>query len=198
MGRSSPPPAPAARSAGQPASQGRSRLRRHGSATRRARLLAAYHPGPLRAKRRSRRSLPSQVEASSARSTGCWASAFWTLLSGSLAFEANQPNTELFINLLLILGFGVVAQLRPGRRSLGLCLTAGLLVGIASLFKQVVVAWFLAVGVAYLIHHRKSPTFWRQTGTQALVKVAMLQGICDRQAEMLDSWHNPMSGVAVV
>ena len=36
------------------------------------------------------------------------------------------------------------------------------------------------------------------TGTQTLVKVAMLQGIHDRQAEMLDSWHNPMSGVAVV
>ena len=36
------------------------------------------------------------------------------------------------------------------------------------------------------------------TGTQALVKVAMLQGNCDRQAEMLDGWHNPMSGVAVV
>ena len=36
------------------------------------------------------------------------------------------------------------------------------------------------------------------TGTQALVKVAMLQGNCDRQAEMLESWHNPMSGVAVV
>ena len=36
------------------------------------------------------------------------------------------------------------------------------------------------------------------TGTQALVKVATRQGIRDRQAEMLDSWHNPMSGVAVV
>jgi hypothetical protein len=36
------------------------------------------------------------------------------------------------------------------------------------------------------------------TSTQALVKVTMLQGICDRQAEMLDSWHNPMFGVAVV
>ena len=34
--------------------------------------------------------------------------------------------------------------------------------------------------------------------TQTLVKVAMLQGNCDRQAKMLDSWHNPMSGVAVV
>ena len=36
------------------------------------------------------------------------------------------------------------------------------------------------------------------TGTQTLVKVAIRQGIRDRQAEMLDSWHNPMSGVAVV
>ena len=36
------------------------------------------------------------------------------------------------------------------------------------------------------------------TGTQALIKVAMLQGICDQQAEMLASWHNPMSRVAVV
>ena len=36
------------------------------------------------------------------------------------------------------------------------------------------------------------------TATQALVKVAMRQGIRDWQAEMLDSWHNPMAGVAVV
>ena len=36
------------------------------------------------------------------------------------------------------------------------------------------------------------------TGTQTLVKVAIRQGIRDRQAEMLDSWHNPMPGVAVV
>ena len=34
--------------------------------------------------------------------------------------------------------------------------------------------------------------------TQTLVKVAMLQGMRDRQAEMLETWHNPMSGVAVV
>ena len=36
------------------------------------------------------------------------------------------------------------------------------------------------------------------TGTQTLVKAAIRQGIRDRQAEMLDTWHNPMSGVAVV
>ena len=36
------------------------------------------------------------------------------------------------------------------------------------------------------------------TDTQALVKVALLQGIRDRQAELLDSWHNPLARVAVV
>ena len=36
------------------------------------------------------------------------------------------------------------------------------------------------------------------TGTQALVKVAMLQGIRDRQAELLDSWHNPLPQADVV
>ena len=36
------------------------------------------------------------------------------------------------------------------------------------------------------------------TGTQTLVKVATLQGIRDRQAELLDSWHSPLSRVAVV
>ena len=35
------------------------------------------------------------------------------------------------------------------------------------------------------------------TGTQTLVKVAMLQGIRDRQAEFLDSRHNPLSRIAV-
>ena len=36
------------------------------------------------------------------------------------------------------------------------------------------------------------------TGTQALVNVAMLQGIRDQHTKLLDSWHNSMSGVAVV
>ena len=36
------------------------------------------------------------------------------------------------------------------------------------------------------------------TGTQALVKIAMLQGICERQTELLNSWHNPLSRVTVV
>jgi len=36
------------------------------------------------------------------------------------------------------------------------------------------------------------------TSTQAHVKFAMLQEICNRQAEMLDSGHNPLSKLGVV
>ena len=36
------------------------------------------------------------------------------------------------------------------------------------------------------------------TGTQAHVKFSMLQEICNRQAEMLDSGHNLLSKVAFV
>ena len=36
------------------------------------------------------------------------------------------------------------------------------------------------------------------TGTQTLVKVAMLQGIWNRQTELLYSWHNPLARVEVV
>ena len=35
-------------------------------------------------------------------------------------------------------------------------------------------------------------------GTQALVKVTMLRGIRDRQAEMLDNWHDPLPRAEVV
>tara|TARA_Y100000588_G_scaffold145162_1_gene159037 strand:- start:107 stop:280 length:174 start_codon:yes stop_codon:yes gene_type:complete len=35
------------------------------------------------------------------------------------------------------------------------------------------------------------------TSTQPLVKVAIRQGIRNRQAEMLDSGHNPLSKLAV-
>ena len=36
------------------------------------------------------------------------------------------------------------------------------------------------------------------TSTQALVKIATLQGICERQTEMLAIGHNPLSKLGVV
>ena len=36
------------------------------------------------------------------------------------------------------------------------------------------------------------------TGTQTLVKVAMLQVIWNRQTELLYSWHNPLARVEAI
>ena len=36
------------------------------------------------------------------------------------------------------------------------------------------------------------------TSTQALVKIATLQEICERQTELLYSWHNPLARAVVV
>ena len=36
------------------------------------------------------------------------------------------------------------------------------------------------------------------TSTQAHVKFATLQGICERQTELLYSWHNPLARAVVV
>ena len=36
------------------------------------------------------------------------------------------------------------------------------------------------------------------TSTQTLVKIAMLQGIWNRQTELLYSWHNPLARVEVI
>ena len=36
------------------------------------------------------------------------------------------------------------------------------------------------------------------TSTQALVMVTLLQGICERQTELLYSWHNPLARAVVV
>jgi 4-amino-4-deoxy-L-arabinose transferase-like glycosyltransferase len=128
---------------------------------------------------------------------GCWAAAFWALLSGTVSLQANQPNTELFINLMLVVAFGLAARLTPDRRSISLCIGIGFVLGLASLFKQVVAAWFLALGVAYLIHYRNTPHFWRRmaaqaafiAGTPAAMWLLLFGyfGITDRGSDFIDT-----------
>lgn len=113
---------------------------------------------------------------------GCWAATFWAFLSGSIGLQANQPNTELFINLLLVVAFGLLARLRPISLSPGLCIGIGLALGLASFFKQVVAAWWLTVAIAYFLANRRIPSGWRRaaaqlsivTGTVALLWLLLL------------------------
>ena len=56
---------------------------------------------------------------------GLIAATLWALVSGDLALEANQPNTEIFINVFLTAAFAIF--LRTEKRSLGWrgCLPGG-------------------------------------------------------------------------
>jgi hypothetical protein len=79
---------------------------------------------------------------------GLWAAAFWTVVSGSLVLEANQPNTEAFQNLCLV--GAVAAALPPAgwrsdapstRRAYARSfLWCGVLIALGSMYKQVVLA----------------------------------------------------------
>ena len=70
---------------------------------------------------------------------GAWAAALWTVVSGDLWFQGNQPNTEAPINVCLVWIFFLLA--RSIERSLRDrdAILIGLLIGWASLYKQAVV-----------------------------------------------------------
>ena len=121
-----------------------------------AELLAGYGPGlfyllsvstavlTLLAVYRAARRLSSVTG-------GLWAAAFWTLLSGDMLLQANQPNAEVFMNSCLA---GAVAIL-AGRSEKGLGLPGaigfGVLAGLSSLFKHVILLAVLIIGIAWIL-----------------------------------------------
>jgi 4-amino-4-deoxy-L-arabinose transferase-like glycosyltransferase len=83
---------------------------------------------------------------------GLLAATLWALVSGDLALEGNQPNTEVFLNCFLTAGFAVVV--RSGKNGLGFAgaTLAGLFFAIASLYKQIVIAQIALVAITYLVY----------------------------------------------
>ncbi len=103
---------------------------------------------------------------------GLYAAAAWTLVGGTLRLQANEPNTEPFINSCLVWAFALLLRLRPQhtwRRSLTLCLAVGLLLSWASLYKTVAVAHALAFGAALLV-----PDIWRRSARLRLTQLATI------------------------
>jgi len=82
---------------------------------------------------------------------GLLAATLWAIVSGDIAFEGNQPNTEVFLNCFLTAGFAIVV--RSGKNGLGpgWAALAGVFFAVASLYKQIVIAQIALVAIAYLI-----------------------------------------------
>lgn len=85
------------------------------------------------------------------RRIGLWAAAYWTVACGDLWLEANQPNTEVFINVFMV--FGLVFLLGSGLESIPWrrAILAGICFALASLFKHVVVIIPVCVGISCII-----------------------------------------------
>ena len=105
------------------------------------------------------------------RMGGLVAATLWAFVSGDIAFEGNQPNTEVFLNAFLTAGFAVF--IRAQKENLGplRALVAGLFFAIASLYKQVVIAEAALLALAYLV--------WTPTGARkkAIVDLALFGSV---------------------
>ena len=71
---------------------------------------------------------------------GLWAAAFWTVVSGDLWLQANQPNTESFINACLVWAFALLVRIEGRAPGYGRVVLVGALFALASLYKTVNVA----------------------------------------------------------
>src|ERR1051326_2713677 len=89
--------------------------------------------------------------AGGGRTGGIVAALLWSLASGDVALQGNQPNTELFLNALLAAGFALIASRGQRNSGISAILSAGVILGIASLFKPVVVVQAGALGVAHVL-----------------------------------------------
>ncbi len=78
--------------------------------------------------------------------TGLWAALFWTFTCSDLTLQANQPNTEVFINACVIWAFVLMLRSNYHYTWLWRYLLIGVLLALASIYKMVVIgiAGFLA------------------------------------------------------
>jgi len=102
---------------------------------------------------------------------GLWGAAFWTFVCGDLWLQANQPNTEAFINACLVWAFALLvrAGVRPPLPRL---LMVGALLALGSLYKPVVVA---PAGMLALAHLAAAPA--GESRRRALIDVAVLGSV---------------------
>jgi hypothetical protein len=105
------------------------------------------------------------------RAGGILAAVTWLVISGDLALQANQPNTELFLNAFLTGAFAIIVRRQNVPIRPRIAFLVGGLFAIASLYKQVVVTDAALLAVVYIA--------FAQTGTRsaAVKNVGIMGGV---------------------
>jgi hypothetical protein len=81
---------------------------------------------------------------------GLWGATFWTLVSGDVGLQANQPNAEVFVNACVVWAFAFLIRVDQGARGRRF-LAIGALFALGSLYKPVVVAPAAVLATAHLV-----------------------------------------------
>lgn len=102
---------------------------------------------------------------------GLWAAAFWTIISGDIWMEGNQPNTEAFVNTCLVWAFALLVR-ADARSGVARYLAIGALFALSSLYKQVVIAPAAFLALAHVL----APPEGRDRG-RALADVAVIGAV---------------------
>jgi len=86
------------------------------------------------------------------RGAGLLAALCWTVVCGTLVVQANQPNSEVFINAACAWAFALMARHPADRPGWARAAAVGLALGVGSTYKPVVVfvAFFLAAGHVWI------------------------------------------------
>ena len=82
---------------------------------------------------------------------GLVAATLWTLVSGDPSIQGNQPNTEVFLNVLLTAAFAIFVRAERNRIGFSGVLLLGVLFTIASFYKQIVILQAAFLSVTYLL-----------------------------------------------
>lgn len=89
--------------------------------------------------------------------TALWAAAGWTLISGTMALEANQPNSEVFLNLCIaLIAFLVLNRLYQEKKIKRFAMWIGLIIGAATLFKYIIIVPIIFMLLVYLIYDQET------------------------------------------
>jgi hypothetical protein len=114
---------------------------------------------------------------------GLWSALFWTALTGDLTLQMQNANTEAFINASTVWAF--VLLLPPNApRPYARAVAAGALLGLASLYKPVVLPIALTLALAHLVFRaseEKGQRFDREEGAtgrrSALLQICVIGAV---------------------
>jgi hypothetical protein len=93
------------------------------------------------------------------RVSGLWAAGLWSIISLNIDLEANQPNTEVFINACMIWVFVIFVGAKERPISYPKAVWLGLIAAAATLFKHHSVLPFATVAIAYVIGTAEAKQF---------------------------------------